>query len=79
MPSAPERSLGDPEAIRRLLTQPEARTILSALKARDADQVQAAAQAALKGDAAALRQLLASLNLDPRVKGAIDRLDRSAR
>ena len=79
MPSAPDRSLGDPEAIRRLLSQPETRTVLAALKARDPEQVRAAAQAALKGDAGALNSLLSAVSRDPEARKAMERLDRSTR
>jgi len=79
MPSEPDRSLGDPEAIRRLLRQPEAGTILTALKARDPEAVRSAAQAALKGDSAALGRLLGDLSRDPKAKQAMERLDRATR
>ena len=79
MSSTPDRSLGDPEAIRRLLRQPETRTVLAALKARDPEQVRAAAQSALSGDAGALDCLLRALSRDPETKSAMERLDRSSR
>lgn len=79
MSSSPDRSLGDPEAIRRLLSQPETRTVLAALKARDPEQVRAAAQSALGGDAGALDSLLRALSRDPETKNAMERLDRASR
>ena len=79
MPSVSDRSLGDPEAIRRLLRQPETRTVLAALKAKDPDQVRAAAQSALQGDAGALDSLLRSLSRDPEARKAMEQLDRSSR
>lgn len=79
MPSAPDRTLGDPEAIRRLLSQPETRTVLAALQARDPEQVRSAARSALNGDAGALEGLLRALSKDPKAKKAMERLDRSTR
>ncbi len=79
MSSASDHSLGDPEAIRRLLSQPETRTVLAALKARDPEQVRAAARSALAGDAGGLEGLLRALSRDHEAKKAMERLERSAR
>ena len=79
MPSKPDQKLGDPEAIRRLLGQPETKTLLAALNARDSAQVQSAAQEALRGDTAALDRLVRSLSRDPEARQAMERLDRSTR
>ena len=77
MPSDRDRSPGDPEAIRRLLSQPESRTVLAALEARDPAQVRAAAQAALQGDAGELERLLRALSRDAGTRRAIEKLDRA--
>ena len=79
MSAAKDRVPGDPEAIRRLLRQPETRTVLAALSARDSAQVQSAAQAALKGDAAALEGLLRAISRDPKTRQAMETLDRATR
>lgn len=79
MPTVSDRSLGDPEAIRRLLARPEAKTVLAVLKARDPEAVRSAAQSALRGDAAALEELLRALSRDPKARQAMEALDRSAR
>lgn len=79
MSAAKDRVPGDPEAIRRLLRQPETRTVLAALSARDSAQVQSAAQAALDGDAAALEGLLRAISKDPKTRQAMETLDRATR
>ena len=79
MPSDRDRSPGDPEAIRRLLSLPESRTVLAALEARDPAQVRAAAQAALQGDAGELERLLRALSRDAGTRRAIEKLDRATR
>ncbi len=79
MSAAKDRVPGDPEAIRRLLRQPETRTVLAALSARDSAQVQSAAQAALEGDAAALEGLLRAISQDPKTRQAMETLDRATR
>ncbi|GEM_PF-3298586 len=79
MSAAKDRVPGDPEAIRRLLRQPETRTVLAALSARDSAQVRSAAQAALDGDAAALEGLLRAISKDPKTRQAMEALDRATR
>ncbi len=79
MSAAKDRVPGDPEAIRRLLRQPETRTVLAALSARDSAQVRSAAQAALEGDAAALEGLLRAISKDPKTRQAMETLDRATR
>ena len=79
MSAAKDRVPGDPEAIRRLLRQPETRTVLAALSARDSAQVRSAAQAALEGDAAALEGLLRTISKDPKTRQAMETLDRATR
>lgn len=79
MSAAKDRVPGDPEAIRRLLRQPETRTVLAALSARDSAQVRSAAQAALEGDAAALEGLLRAISKDPKTRQAMEALDRATR
>ena len=79
MSAAKDRVPGDPEAIRRLLRQPETRTVLAALSARDSAQVRSAAQAALDGDAAALEGLLRAISQDPKTRQAMEALDRATR
>lgn len=79
MSAAKDRVPGDPEAIRRLLRQPETRTVLAALSARDSAQVRSAAQAALDGDAAALEGLLRAISKDPKTRQAMETLDRATR
>ena len=72
MSAAKDRVPGDPEAIRRLLRQPETRTVLAALSARDSAQVRSAAQAALEG-------LLRAISKDPKTRQAMETLDRATR
>ena len=79
MSAAKDRVPGDPEAIRRLRRQPETRTVLAALSARDSAQVRSAAQAALEGDAAALEGLLRAISKDPKTRQAMETLDRATR
>ena len=79
MSAAKDRVPGDPEAIRRLLRQPETRTVLAALSARDSAQVRSAAQAALERDAAALEGLLRAISQDPKTRQAMETLDRATR
>ena len=74
-----DRSLGDPEAIRRLLSRPETRTVLRALEKKDPQRVRDAAQSALEGDASGLNGLLSALNRDPEARRAMERLDRETR
>ena len=74
-----DRSLGDPEVIRRLLSRPETRTVLRALEKKDPQKVRDAAQSALEGDASGLNGLLTALNRDPEAKKAMERLDRETR
>ena len=74
-----DRSLGDPEAIRRLLSRPETRSVLRALEKKDPRQVRDAAQSALEGDASRLNGLLAALNRDPEAKKAMEKLEKETR
>ena len=74
-----DRSLGDPEAIRRLLSRPETRTVLRALEKKDPQKVRDAAQSALEGDASGLNGLLTALNRDPEAKKAMEKLERKIR
>ena len=74
-----DRSLGDPEVIRRLLSRPETRTVLRALEKKDPQRVRDAAQSALEGDASGLNGLLTALNRDPEAKKAMERLERKIR
>ena len=74
-----DRSLGDPEVIRRLLSRPETRTVLRALEKKDPQRVRDAAQSALEGDASELNGLLTALNRDPEARKAMERLDRETR
>ena len=74
-----DRSLGDPEAIRRLLSRPETRTVLRALEKKDPQRVRDAAQSALEGDASGLNGLLTALNRDPEAKKAMEKLERKIR
>ena len=74
-----DRSLGDPEVIRRLLSRPETRTVLRALEKKDPQRVRDAAQSALEGDASGLNGLLTALNRDPEAKKAMEKLERKIR
>ena len=74
-----DRSLGDPEVIRRLLSRPETRTVLRALEKKDPQRIRDAAQSALEGDASGLNGLLTALNRDPEAKKAMERLERETR
>ena len=74
-----DRSLGDPEVIRRLLSRPETRTVLRALEKKDPQRIRDAAQSALEGDASGLNGLLTALNRDPEAKKAMEKLERKIR
>lgn len=74
-----DRSLGDPEAIRRLLARPEARTVLRALQKKDPRWVRDAAQSAIEGDTSGLNGLFTALNRDPEAREAMEKLERETR
>lgn len=69
--------LQNKEAIRRLLSDPETKKVLSKLQQKDPAKLQAAAQAALKGNAASLGGLVEELVRDPETGQAMEHLDRT--
>ena len=66
--------LENQKAIRQLLADPETKKLLSALQQQNASQLQAAAQAAMKGDSSALSGVLNQLSRDPEAARAIETL-----
>lgn len=64
-------------AIQQMLSSPEAQKVLKKLQKKDTSQLQSAAQAALKGDTAALNGLLNDLSSDPEAKKAIEHLNQT--
>ena len=69
--------LENQKAIRQLLANPETKKLLSALQKQNADQLQAAAQAAMKGDSSALSGVLNQLSHDPEAAKAIEKLGKT--
>ena len=69
-----KKLLENQKAIRQLLANPEAKKLLSALQQQNAGQLQAAAQAAMKGDSTALSGVLNQLSHDPEAAKAIEKL-----
>lgn len=68
---------GDPETIRRLLRTPASKQILSSLQSWDPATLRDAADQALRGKDASLREILNRLSRDPDTIRAMEELDRT--
>lgn len=64
------------QALRQTLSSPETQKLLGQLKKQDPAHLQAAAQAAMQGDASALAGLLRTLSRDPDTARAVEELNR---
>ena len=62
------------QALRQTLRSPETQKILGQLKQKNSAQLQAAAQAAMKGDASGLSSLLQELSRNPDTARAMEEL-----
>ena len=69
--------LENQKAVRQLLADPETKKLLSALQKQNAEQLQAAAQAAMKGDSSALSGVLNQLSRNPETAKAIEKLEKT--
>ncbi len=74
-----QRLLKDQAALRQVLGDPDAQKVLARLQRTDASQLQAAAQAALKGDTSALNGILQTLSQDPEAARAMQALNKTLR
>lgn len=70
-----KKVLNSNAAIRQALNSSEAQQVLKALQSKDSTRLQAAAQAALKGDASALSGIIGELAQNPEAGQAIERLN----
>lgn len=64
-------------SIRQALNSPDARQILKVLQSKDTARLQAAAQAALKGDPTALNGILGELSQNSDAEKAMERLNQT--
>ncbi|MBR2490649.1 MAG: hypothetical protein IKB65_04120 [Ruminiclostridium sp.] len=64
------------QALRQTLSSPETQKLLGQLKKQDPAHLQAAAQAAMQGDASGLAGLLRTLSRDPDTARAVEELNR---
>lgn len=71
-----QKLLKDQAALRQVLSNPDTQKVLAQLQKTDASQLQAAAQAALKGDASALNGILRKLSQDPEAAKAMNALNK---
>lgn len=62
-------------ALRQALNNPETQKVLRQLQKKDPSQLQAAAQAAMKGDASGLSGILQDLSRNPEAAQAIEHLN----
>lgn len=70
-----KKVLNSNAAIRQALNSSEAQQVLKALQSKDSARLQAAAQAALKGDASALSGIIGELAQNPEAGKAMERLN----
>lgn len=75
-PQQVQALLRNQEALRQTLSQPETQKLLGQLRKKDPEQLQAAAQAAMKGNTAALAGILQDLSRNPETARAMEQLDR---
>lgn len=71
-----QKLLKDQAALRQVLSNPDTQKVLAQLQKTDTSQLQAAAQAALKGDASALNGILRKLSQDPEAAKAMNALNK---
>lgn len=71
-----QKLLKDQAALRQVLNNPDTQKVLAQLQKTDTSQLQAAAQAALKGDASALNGILKTLSSNPEAAKAMDALNK---
>lgn len=71
-----QKLLKDQAALRQVLNNPDTQKVLAQLQKTDTSQLQAAAQAALKGDASALNSILKTLSSNPEAAKAMDALNK---
>lgn len=71
-----QKLLKDQAALRQVLSNPDTQKVLAQLQKTDASQLQAAAQAALKGDSSALNGILRKLSQDPEAAKAMNALNK---
>ena len=71
-----QKLLKDQAALRQVLSNPDTQKVLAQLQTTDTRQLQAAAQAALKGDASALNGILRKLSQDPEAAKAMNALNK---
>lgn len=71
-----QKLLKDQAALRQVLSNPDTQKVLAQLQKTDTSQLQAAAQAALKGDASALNGILKNLSSNPEAAKAMDALNK---
>ncbi|MDO4515835.1 MAG: hypothetical protein Q4C76_01685 [Bacillota bacterium] len=69
-----QKLLRDQAALRQVLSSPDAQKVLAQLQKADTSRLQAAAQAALKGDASQLNGILQALSQNPEAAKAIQSL-----
>lgn len=70
-----KKLLNGNSAIRQALNSTEAQQVLKVLQSKDSARLQAAAQAALKGDSSALSGIIGELAQNPEAGKAIERLN----
>ena len=71
-----QKLLKDQAALRQVLSNPDTQKVLAQLQKTDTSQLQAADQAALKGDASALNGILRKLSQDPEAAKAMNALNK---
>lgn len=71
-----QKLLKDQAALRQVLSNPDTQKVLAQLQKTDTSQLQAAAQAALKGDASGLNGILRKLSQDPEAAKAMNALNK---
>ena len=79
MPQLDSRQVQDllkNQTLRQTLSAPETQKILSQLKQKNSAHLQAAAQAAMQGDASGLSHLLQELSRNPDTARAMEELNR---
>ena len=70
-----QKLLNGNSAIRQALNSAEAQEVLKALQSKDSARLQAAAQAALRGDSSALSGIIGELAQNPEAGKAMERLN----
>lgn len=68
--------LRNQKAVQALLSKPETQKFFQVLKKKDAEELQAAAKAALQGDASLLNTLMQDLSKNPETAKAVETLSK---